>query len=231
MAVPILVTPVRVIGGPVGSLIGVTGPTGPGSALLAGPTGVEGYAGKLGRTGVTGLHGTDSQVTGPAGRPGPTGEVGYTGPTGPQSKAAIPPSRVRYFENEAGVVNVGAGSGHYVGCGFTYTLERGDKYMWVIFTGLFYCKAGNTQIEIRYGVPPAAPPGGGLFSYGTSWGEVEQTIVLPPNPTAPFMTVPFVISDQLHFSFQNTFWFDLLLTNTAGNNASVRNVSCLLMEL
>jgi len=228
MKLPILAKQVRVVGGPMGSLIGTTGPTGPESDLLVGPVGPVGAMGRLGHTGATGSYGMDSWVEGPTGERGPTGPEGFTGPTGATGNAIILERRMKYFENYAGVIDVGAGAGHYVGCNFVYEMDRENKHVVVLFTGLFSCKAGSSTIEIRYGVPPPVPyPGAPLFSFSGGWEDINQMIVLPPAP--PSLHVPFFISAEDTFGGPS-FWFDLHISNSVGNNASIKNIACLVME-
>ena len=225
MRLPVRVTPVRVIGGPQGSPIGRTGPTGPIGDSLVGPIGLEGVTGRAGHVGNIGATGMDSTMTGPAGAPGPTGSVGFTGPTGPQAKAYIPATQMGYFQNEPGVVNVGAGSGHFVGCGFRHKLRKSGStiYASVMFTGLIQSSAGTTRIEVSFGSPPAPLPGTGGFV--GSYMDNRQTLLVPPGKTYPFF-----IANYNDFGSEQDLWLDLRLINSAGNFTTVRNLSCLLLE-
>jgi hypothetical protein len=226
MQIPVPVKPVWVVGGPIGS---PTGPTGlQGHAGEGGLIGLDGLLGVMGRTGVSGrmgLSGTDSTVTGPTGRPGPAGEVGRTGPSGPSGAALFPESHIAYFEHLPGAAGIGAGAGHYAGCRFFYQMKNGDRYLPVILTGLLQCTAGVTMIEIRVGVAPAPGPGAGLFSVGSSYQDLEQMLKIPPGTS-----IPFILMSKLYFSSDVEFWFDILVANSLGNNASVKNISALLVE-
>lgn len=224
MQIPILIKPVRIISGRLGSPIGPTGWMGPiGEEAAAGLDGLVGFTGRTGLSGMAGSHGMDSTVTGPRGRLGPAGDVGATGPKGPTGGAIIPGPNIAFFENIPGVAGVGAGGGAYAGSRFIYQMKNGDRYMPVIVTGLLECVAGVTTIQIWTGPPPA--PGPGAAFAPASYVDLPQTYVIPNTAS-----IPFVLMSKLYYGSAVEFWFDIKVSNSVGNTATVKNISALLVE-
>src|SRR4029077_9812005 len=135
MRLPVIATPVRVIGGPAGSPAGRIGPTGAtGNALVTGPAGATGPAGVRGSTGAAGFS-PASLLIGLMGVTGPDGSPGYPGPIGATGFSGVaPPDRFRYYENLLGLSGAGP-SNFAAGCKFTYTPHNSGIVL-VMFTGL-----------------------------------------------------------------------------------------------
>lgn len=227
---PILAQPVVVIGGPTGPSGGPTGPTG--STGYTGPTGSTGVRGQTGPVGTspTGPTGAGA-FTGPTGFTGPPGSVGpsstVTGPTGPTGPMPVIGSERTRFYNSAGPFGPYGTSPVVLGLNVQFTTHNPGGYCLFTITGMARNSAGGAGAATTLvgaggtGTPPVA---------GAALGGSTLT-----NPKTFFSTdaaeyAGFTVTGFYTLATATTYWFDLAVQSSVGNNAYVRDITLTLIE-
>ena len=225
---PIMAKPVVVIGGPTGPSGGPTGPTGaPGPAATIGPQGPPGPTGSIGTgpTGPQGHTGTDGPQ-GSTGPPGSFGGAGYTGPTGSQGAPGVSGMGFKTAIG-AGPYGPNGTAPTLIGLTILHNLQF-EARVAVEISGMVRNSAGGSgggvNLVGRYGLGLVAPPAGETVELGLQFPVPAQFFTIDPQGYYGFTV-------RMHTTLSaGTWWFDLAISSTAGNNAYVRDVYLTLIE-
>jgi hypothetical protein len=240
---PVTAKSVRVIGGPMGSPVGLVGPTGSPGISIAGATGPMGVIGLQGVLGPTGLAGLLTALLGPTGVTGPLGSTGYRGVTGSTGPGELCPTEeyIRYYENTDGYSNF-TPDGRYIGCKFQYTI-KGKGFTFIFFTGMATSTSTSSAARMNIGaqvgidVPPNAGDPGAPTTAGVPGGNGNGWIRI----VAPIgYTIPFFIMVMMTRISGTDFpplerWFDLAATVGTSSfdppGGVVNRISCCIFEV
>jgi Collagen triple helix repeat (20 copies) len=228
---PIEARPVIVIGGPTGPGGGPTGPTGATGAqsVTTGPTGYPGAHGVTGPTGMQGIQG----VTGPTGMTGPPGSLGAGGPvgpagsTGPIGPTGFAPPGYTYSATSSGPYGPYTTSAVHLGLGGSIIHNMiGQGRALLMFTGLVRNTGGMGGVTVsgHYGLYPGPVAGSGPS--GGSFGTPQRVFMANSSDWQSF-TVVGIISG---FTVGSTYWFDLVINSTTGNNAFIQDIEFVMVE-
>lgn len=178
---------IRLIGGPTGPDIGVTGAVGPVGGSIMGPTGIIGALGRRGMTGSMGAAGVFAALAGAMGRGGPFGVTGYPGHAGMTGRSALVPD-ASYLLNAVNSNGYGPfDTARMVGCKFKYPVKNVSatgSYVFAFFSAQFEDTAATptffyTSIFSRTGTAPEPgaailPSGEGVFPEANIAGNVTE---------------------------------------------------------
>ena len=228
---PIEARPVVVVGGPTGPSGGPTGPSGPTGeqSVTTGPTGYPGAHGVTGPTGATGAQG----VTGPTGMSGPPGAVGSIGPQGvqgiqgPIGPTGANPPNYTYSTTAGGPYGPYSTNHVHVGFGTSIIHQMvGQGKAFLMFTGLVRNTGGNggAQISGRLGLYPGPSPG--AAQSGGQFGCNQHPFMASSTDWQSFTIVGIVSG----FTVGATYWFDICLNSTTGNNLFLQDVQFAMIE-
>jgi len=225
---PIMAQPVVVVGGPTGPSGGPTGPTGPIAEASVGPQGIPGPTGPIGTgpTGPQGHTGTDGPkgLTGPPGSFGPVGSTGPTGSEGPPGVTSMA-FKTAIVGGPYGPVGTAV---TLIGLNLSHIVVGADAQLAIEISGMVRTSVpggggGGVNLSGRYG-PGAPPPAGETAVLGTGFPVTSQFFSTDPQGYFGF-------SVRLSAVFvPGTWWFDLSIASTVGNNAYVRDVYATLIE-
>lgn len=229
---PIQAQPIVVVGGPTGPSGGPTGSTGP--IGITGPTGITGAVGPTGRlgTGPMGPTGPGAAI-GATGRTGPAGGPGPTGVTGPPGPAGQPLTWNTAFNTTALSNSTTAEQSFGYGSVFRiWLVGTGAVFVTMSGTLINACTNGSTlSLRGHYGTGNIYPSFGATSGLGQAF-SAQQNYIATASPAHTAFTIQSVVYNLPHDSSGTVAsWFDITVTATPVNGATLKDVQFSAIEI